>query len=93
MSKKNYFNKIIDYYQVFLVAGGTDGSYNSLSSTETLVEGGQSWKVHQDLPTGRRGLRGISLPNTVIMTGKKKSHFTFAFNSQTQLDIFILTLF
>merc|ERR1712029_689884 len=58
-----------DMQRVFLVAGGTDGSYNYLSSTETLVEGGQSWKVHQDLPTGRADLRGISLPNTVIMTG------------------------
>ena len=55
---------------MFLVAGGWDGS-NWLSSTETLVEGGQSWKVHQGLPTRRAGLRGISLPNTVIMTGKK----------------------
>jgi len=58
-----------DMQRVFLVAGGTDGSYNYLSSTETLVEGGQSWKVHQDLPTGRKYLRGISLLNTVIMTG------------------------
>ena len=58
---------------------------NRLSSTETLVEGGQSWKVHQDLPTGRIGLKGISLPNTVIMTGKKV--LTFTFNSQTQLIV------
>ena len=80
MSKKNYFNKIIDYYQVFLVAGGYDDS--SLSSTETLVEGGQAWNFQQPLPSGRRGLRGISLPNTVIMTGKKV--LTFTFNRQTQ---------
>ena len=63
---------------MFLVAGGWDGS-NVLSSTETLVEGGQSWKVHQDLPTGRKYLRGISLLNTVIMTGKKKSPLHFYF--------------
>merc|ERR1719342_927686 len=54
-----------DMQRVFLVAGG----YSSISSTETLVEGGQAWNFQQPLPSGRRGLRGISLPNTVIMTG------------------------
>merc|ERR1712131_279747 len=57
-----------DMQRVFLVAGGWDGS-NRLSSTETLVEGGQAWNFQQPLPSGRTGLRGISLPNTVIMTG------------------------
>ena len=60
--------KLIDYYQVFLVAGGY-GSF-SLSSTETLVEGGQAWNFQQPLPGARSDLRGISLPNTDIMTGK-----------------------
>merc|ERR1719300_2045807 len=54
-----------DMQRVFLVAGG----YSSISSTETLVEGGQAWNFQQPLPSLRRGLRGISLPNTVIMTG------------------------
>merc|ERR1712131_478412 len=54
-----------DMQRVFLVAGGS--SY--LSSTETLVEGGQAWNFQQPLTSGREGLRGISLPNTVIMTG------------------------
>ena len=76
MSKKNYFNKFIDYYQVFLVAGGY-GYPNYLSSTETLVEGGQSWNLNQDLPSVRYGLRGISLPDTVIMTGKKSLNIYF----------------
>ena len=59
---------------MFLVAGGYDGS-SRFSSTETLVEGGQAWNFQQPLPSpsGRIGLRGISLPNTVIMTGKKTS--------------------
>ena len=61
--------KLIDYYQVFLVAGGY-GSF-SLSSTETLVEGGQAWNFQQPLPSRRWGLHGIALPETVIMTGKK----------------------
>merc|ERR1719342_980004 len=54
-----------DMQRVFLVAGG----YSSISSSETLVEGGQAWNFQNPLPSGRRGLRGISLPNTVIMTG------------------------
>ena len=57
---------------MFLVAGGYDGS-NRLSSTETMVEGGQAWNFQQPLPSARSDLRGISLPNTVIMTGKKTS--------------------
>ena len=74
--------KLIDYCQVFLVAGGCC----SISSTETLVEGGQAWNFQQPLPSGRYGLRGISLPNTVIMTGKKV--LTFTFNRQTQPIVF-----
>ena len=69
---------------MFLVAGGDDGS-SYLSSTETLVEGGQAWNFQQPLPSARGGLRGISLPNTVIMTGKKV--FTFTFNRQTKLIV------
>ena len=61
--------KLIDYYQVFLVAGGY-GSV-SLSSTETLIEGGQAWNFQKPLPSRRWGLHGISLPETVIMTGKQ----------------------
>ena len=66
------------YYQVFLVAGGSSGygSSSVLSSTETLVEGSQAWNFQKPLPTKRYALRGISLPNTVILTGKqdKRSH-------------------
>ena len=55
--------------QVFLVAGGWTDDY--IASTETLVEGDQAWNFQQPLPTGRYGLRGISLLDTVIMTGNK----------------------
>ena len=81
--KNNYFYKTYyNYHQVFLVAGGYDGSY----STETLVEGGQAWNFQKPLPSGRRGLRGISLPDTVIMLGKKV--LTFTFNRLTQIAVF-----
>ena len=72
---------------MFLVAGGYD-DYSTLSSTETLVEGGQAWNFQQPLPSGRQGLRGTSLPNTVIMTGKIV--LTFTFNRQTQPIVLVI---
>jgi len=62
-----YYND--DMERVFLVAGGYDGYYEYISSTETLIEGGQAWNFQRPLPTGRHGLRAISLLQTVIMTG------------------------
>ena len=61
---------------MFLVAGGEGSS--TIDSTETLIEGGQAWNLinHDHLPTDRKGLRGISLLDTVILTGKKIT-FTF----------------
>ena len=59
---------IKNHYQVFLVAGGYSTSI--LSSTETLVEGGQAWIFQQPLPTARYGIGAISLLDTVIMTGE-----------------------
>jgi len=58
-----------DVQRVFLVAGGFDGSGSWISSTETLVEGDQAWNFQNPLPSERWGLRGISLHDTVIMTG------------------------
>ena len=51
------------------MAGGWTDDY--IASTETLVEGHQAWNFQKPLPTGRYGLRRISLLDTVIMTGKK----------------------
>ena len=63
---------------MFLVAGGAYG----ITSTETLVEGGQAWNFQNPLPSGRVGVRGISLPDTVIMTGKIV--LTFTLNRRTK---------
>ena len=59
--------KLHDDYQVFLVAGGS----SQISSTEVLVEGGHGWSFKEPLPSGRDTLHGISLLDTVILTGKK----------------------
>ena len=69
---------------MFLVAGGYDYP-DYISSTETLVEGGQAWNFQNPLPSGRRGLRGISLPDTVIMTGK--NILTITFNRPAKLIV------
>ena len=82
--KLNFFI-LLNYDQVFLVAGGSNLNSDDISSTETLVEGAQAWNFQQQLPRRRSGLCGISLPNTVIMTGKKV--FTFTFNRQTKLIV------
>ena len=36
-----------------------------------MVEGGFAWDFQKPLLTGRYGLKGVSLPDTIIMTGDK----------------------
>jgi len=59
--------------QVILVAGGTtvskDYRYSFLSSTEQLVGETASWKTTTSLPRAMNELRGISVDNTIYMTG------------------------
>jgi len=62
-----------DMQRVFLVAGGYINYHDVRSSTETLVEGDQAWNFQNPLPTGRVGVRAISLPDTVILTGGRDS--------------------
>ena len=52
--------------QVFLVAGGF-----LISSTEILIEGRDKWSFTDALPSTIEYLRGVSLNNNVIMTGRK----------------------
>ena len=57
-----------------MVAGGFNGhgyhgNGSRLDSTEILIEDGKSWTVGAKLPSKRYGLRGMSLPDRVIMTG------------------------
>ena len=67
------------------MAGGLGYDSSNLDSTETLVEGGQSWTLGEKLPSRRRGLRGVSLLDTVIMTGNKVltlSYFDQTYSNQ-----------
>ena len=87
-----YQGLFIAFYKVFLVAGGYNDNVQAgyISSTETLVEGGQAWNFQKPLPTGRQGLVGISLLDTVIMTGK----YIFTFVLKTHLsDIYFYETF
>ena len=58
-------------FQTFLVTGGRDDGWNSLSSTELLVENSAKWIYSGELPTPRFGLRGANIDQRVIMTGNK----------------------
>ena len=56
-------------FQVYLVTGGYGSTY--LASTEILISGSDTWTQVGDLPTGPiTALRGVSLNNKIIMTGK-----------------------
>ena len=76
-----FSQKLTHIYKVFLVAGGYGGS-GLISSTETLVEGDQGWNDQKPLPSGRSGLRGLSLPDTVIMTGNQVHTFFYIYQIQ-----------
>ena len=54
--------------QVLLVAGGYHDAY--LSSTEVLTVDSPAWTMVTPLPRAVRGVGGISLDNTVYITGK-----------------------
>jgi len=64
--------------QVFLVAGGgryEKGGFSSelitLSSTEVLTRTSSAWVMVNNLPRKMRGVRGVTLGNTLYMTGGK----------------------
>ena len=53
--------------QVLLVAGGNNDAY--LSSTEVLTVDSPAWTMATPLPRAVYGVRGVTLDNTVFMTG------------------------
>ena len=65
-------NVIMDLsFQVLLITGGEAPNYPvAHKSTEILIPGSSSWKQVGDLPQGLWQLRGISLNNEIILSGK-----------------------
>ena len=54
--------------KMYLVTGGyNDGP---LSSTETLLDESGGWREVGHLPSAMGALRGVSLNNNILMTGK-----------------------
>ena len=53
-----------------MVTGGWDSNYNDLSSTELLLPSATSWSYSGALPSPREYLRGATLNNKVVVTGK-----------------------
>ena len=89
-----------------MVSGGVSGDdildTHATSTTETLVEGGQSWTLGESLPSARWGLRGVSLPNTIIMTGKnvhskaiksKKEMCHYCYNKRLRINFCLFKWF
>ena len=68
------------YIQAYIVTGGVHHGRSKilLDSTEILKkEGGTSWQKAASLPSARRGLRGVSLPNGHFMvSGEDRSTST-----------------
>ena len=60
--------------QVYLITGGSSGGTSdppSLTSTETLIEDASAWiTLAGQLPRGLGALKGVSLNNNILMTGK-----------------------
>ena len=57
--------------QFYMVAGGMDRWWKDSSTTEILKkEGGTSWQTAVSLPSARKALKGITLPNgKFLVTG------------------------
>jgi len=59
-----------DGNQVLLVAGGLLGDQDtSMSSTEVLAPGSDTWTLATPLPQARQGLAGVTVGNKLYMTG------------------------
>ena len=57
--------------QVFLVTGGVNYVVGRLPSTEVLKDGDSSWTTVGNLPRAVFDIRGVSLNNRIIMTGRQ----------------------
>ena len=54
-----------------MVAGGLlADQFTSISSTEMLAPGSDSWTLATPLPSARTGLVGVTVDNRLYMTGK-----------------------
>jgi len=59
-----------DGHQVLLVAGGLLSDQDtSMSSTEVLAPGSDTWTLATPLPWARHGLAGVTIDNRLFMTG------------------------
>ena len=59
-------------FKVYLVVGGWD-NHRYLSRSEIMVKGTSVWKEVGGLSYGARGLRAVSVYNTVLVFGRKSN--------------------
>ena len=62
------------------MTGGELARYDYFDSTELLVEGAASWTEAGPLPSTTSGLRGVSIDNSVIVTGRHSETDVFLCN-------------
>ena len=55
--------------QVYVVAGGWEGNWEDLSSTEVLYDGGLSWVTGQALPRTLIAPASVSLADSFLLLG------------------------
>ena len=56
--------------QMYIVTGGVDSGYDTLSSTETLTAGSSEWQYAGALPSARWKLRGVTIDNHFYVLGE-----------------------
>ena len=85
----HYINS--DNVLVLLVTGGYNGLWVTVSTTEILVTGSDSWKEVGNLPVPMLSPKGVSIENKVIMTGGGAKFGLFQHDAVTSVLSFNIT--
>ena len=85
----HYINN--DNVLVYLVTGGTNRLAATISSTEILVSGSESWREVGNLPLPMHSMKGLSFKNMVIMTGGEAKFGLFQHDAVTSVISFNTT--
>ena len=82
---------IVQLVQVYLVTGGSPLS-SAGDTTELLVHGDNSWTSSGRLPTPRTRLRGATINNRIVVTGKERCTINVTCKSRVnEVQLFKLT--
>ena len=82
---------IVQLVQVYLVTGGSPLS-SAGDTTELLVHGDNSWTSSGRLPTPRTRLRGATINNKIVVTGRDVTIVTWS-SCANQFMLLFITLY